>query len=148
MIRHRGSWGPRIQSSTHVKKGRQCSQVATVRWQVMASVLWDQRIAGHLAKFKKLYSWWKRKIANPISDIDDSVTHIFRSTIRKLITGPTLGAEGQREIIVDRSDTTGDMEGGERLLGWQFQKTTVKVDARSDQTTGTCGSRSAECRCH
>ena len=53
--RHRGSWCPRIHSSTRVKKGRRCCYVATVRWQgsrSMASILWDRRMEEELARFK------------------------------------------------------------------------------------------------
>ena len=38
---------------------------------------------------KTLHSWWKRKIANPSSTIDDYVMHFFGNTIKKQIAGPT-----------------------------------------------------------
>ena len=73
-----------------------------------------------------LYSWLKKKIANTITKIDDCVKHNFLDTIRKLITGQTWWAEGQRKlIIVDRAGNT------ETWTATAAPRTMVEVDAVS-----------------
>ena len=46
------------------------------------------------------------KIANPISKIDDDVKHIFRERNQEADHWANLGAQGQRNIIIDRSNNT------------------------------------------
>ena len=46
---------------------------------------------------KKLYTWWKRKIANPISKIDDYAKHIFQEHNQEADHWANLGAEGHRK---------------------------------------------------
>ena len=54
-----------------------------------AIMFWAKSTEGRSDLFKKtLHSWWKRKVAFPVSQIDDDVKDIFRETnLRKLITG-------------------------------------------------------------
>ena len=54
---------------------------------------------------QNLYSWWKRKIANPISKIDDYVIHIFGEQHQEADHWANLGPEGQN-IYFDSSMTT------------------------------------------
>ena len=56
---------------------------------------------------KTLYTLWKRKIANPISKIDDDVKHIFREHNREAHHWRNWGAKGHRKIVVDSSSSTG-----------------------------------------
>ena len=53
---------------------------------------------GHTEK--KFYSWWRRKIALPISKVDDYVMHIFREYIKEADHWANLGAEGQRKSLL------------------------------------------------
>ena len=48
-----------------------------------------------------MYSW-KRKIANPITQIDDFVKHIFREHNLKANYMANVGAEGQRSTNTER----------------------------------------------
>ena len=63
-----------------------------------------------LAKFKKkkktLHSWWTRKIANPMSKIDDFVKHVFQEHNQEADLWTNSGAEGQRKIVVDKCNTS------------------------------------------
>ena len=68
-----------------------------------------------------LHSWWKRKIANPISKIDDFVKHVFQEHNQEADLWATIGAEGQRKNS-DRCNSSENVEGGERLVGWQLQR--------------------------
>ena len=45
-----------------------------------------------------LYSWWKRKIANAISKIDDNVKHVFGEHNQEADHWANLGVEGQRAV--------------------------------------------------
>ena len=49
---------------------------------------------------KTLYAWWKRKIANPITKIDDNVKHNFQQ-----ITWPTW-VQRDKGKLIDRSGNT------------------------------------------
>ena len=53
-----------------------------------------------------LYLWWKRKIALPISKIDDHVKHIFREHNQEAEYWANLGAEGQGKIIIGNGNNT------------------------------------------
>ena len=89
------------QPSIFVKMARQCSCVETVRLRGSGSTtrkLWDRDTEGEMGHIRKtLYSWWKRKIALPISKIDDDVKHIFREQSHEADHWANLGAEGQRK---------------------------------------------------
>ena len=104
--RHRGTWPPMTQPSTHGERDRLYSYVETVRWQVselMANMLWDRNTEDELAEFNKtLYSWWSREIANPISKIDDCVKHVLRQHSQEADLLANMGTERQRKFIVDR----------------------------------------------
>ena len=81
------------------KRGRQYSNVETVRWQVSGStdnILWLQKYRGRIGQVHKaLYSRWRRKIANPISKIDDFVKHVLGKHNREADLLANMGAEGQ-----------------------------------------------------
>ena len=55
---------------------------------------------GHIQK--TLHSWWKRKIAFLVSQIDDYVKHIFREHDKEADHRANLGAGGQRKLNVNR----------------------------------------------
>ena len=66
---------------------------------------------------KTLHSWWKRKVAIPISHSDDYVKHIFREHNQEADHWANLCAEGQRKIVVDKGNNNENLVGGARLLG-------------------------------
>ena len=68
----------------------------------MASILWDRNKEGNWPNSKTLYSGWKRKIAIPISKIDEYAKHSFREHNQEADHWANLGAEGQRKTNVDR----------------------------------------------
>ena len=53
---------------------------------------------------KTIHQWWKKKIANPVSKIDDVVKHIFREHNQEVDHWPNVGAKGQRKVVIDRKD--------------------------------------------
>ena len=57
-----------------------------------------------LAKFKPLH--WKRKIANPISKIDDFVKHVFREHNQEAEHWAHVECEGKRKIVIDTRDNS------------------------------------------
>ena len=60
-----------------------CSEGPTVQ---LCGTVWDQwrvssgnEVQGKIGQFQKtLHSWWKRKVAKPISNIDSFVKHVYR----------------------------------------------------------------------
>ena len=75
---------------------------------------------------KTLYSWWKRKIAYPVVQIDDNVKHIFREHNQEAEHLENLGAEGQRKITIEKGDST---ENWKTVRG--FWDGSTKTDVRS-----------------
>ena len=67
-----------------------------------------QKYGGKIGQIQKKtwYPWWNRKIANAISKIDVHVEYIFWEHNQEADHWAKLGAEGQRKIIVDRSNNT------------------------------------------
>ena len=55
---------------------------------------------------KTLHSWWKGKIADSISKTDDFVKHVFREHNKEADHWANIGAEGQRKIVIDKSNTS------------------------------------------
>ena len=53
---------------------------------------------------KTLNSWWKRKVAKPISNIDSFVKHVNREHNQEADHWANIGAQGQRKIVLDRRD--------------------------------------------
>ena len=104
--RHQGTWDPRIAPSTHAKMGRQCNYVEIVFVNgSMVNVLWSMSTEEELAKFKKT-SHWKREVANPISKIDDFVTHVFREHNQEAGHWADVGGEEQRKNVIDTRDNS------------------------------------------
>ena len=65
--------------------------------------LWDRKHKGSIGHVQKTEnSWWKRKIAHPISKIDDYVEHIFREHNQEADHWANLGAEGQKNYSGQR----------------------------------------------
>ena len=60
---------------------------------------------GQLQK-KTSHSWWKEKIANPNSKIDDFVKHVFREHNQEADAWANIGAKGQRKIVLDNGDNS------------------------------------------
>ena len=80
--------------------GQQYNHVETVMWHVngpMVNILWEQKYRGRIGQVEKtLHSWWKEKIASPISKIDDVVKHIFREHNQEADHWVNIGAKGQK----------------------------------------------------
>ena len=55
-----------------------------------------------------------------LQKIDDYVKHIFREH-NEANHWANVGAEGQRKVVIDRKSNGDDMEGSQRILGWQLQ---------------------------
>ena len=51
-----------------------------------------------------LHSWWKRKVATPISNIDSFVKHVYREHNQEADHWANKGAQGRRKIVIDRRD--------------------------------------------
>ena len=118
-------WTPRTKQFTFVKEDPQCIYVVTVRWQENGSMA----VFSGTEVQRTNYSW-KRKIANPISKIDDYVKHIFREHNHEAEHWANFGAEGQRKIIVDRSNNA---EAWQVVKGFWMAapRTTVEVAVES-----------------
>ena len=69
---------------------------------------------------KTLHSWWKRKTAFPISQIDGYVKHIFRKHNQEADHWANGGADGQRKIFLIRKITLNN-ETVTWLLGWNLR---------------------------
>ena len=55
---------------------------------------------------KTMYSWWKRRIANPISNIDSFVNHVYREHNQEADHWANVATQGNRKIVMDRRDAT------------------------------------------
>ena len=49
---------------------------------------------------KTLQQWWKKKIANLVSEIDDYVSTSFGNTSRRPITGPMWGPKDRGKLLL------------------------------------------------
>ena len=49
-----------------------------------------------------LHSWWKRRVAAPISDIDNFVMHVHREHNQEADHWAIIGAQRKRKIVIDR----------------------------------------------
>ena len=82
----------------------------TVMWRANGStvnVLVGQKYSGMIRQVQKtLHSWWKEKIAKPISKIDFSVKHVYREHNQESDHWANIGAQGQRKIVLDRCDNS------------------------------------------
>ena len=97
----------RIPPSTLEKMGLQHTDVETVMLRAngsMDNILWYRGIIGQVQK--TLHSWWKKKIANHISKIDNFVKHVFREHNQEADLWTNSGAEGQRKIVVHKCSTS------------------------------------------
>ena len=77
-----------------------------------------QKYGGKHSHIQKMfYSWWERKVAFPITQIDDKVKHIFRERSQEADHEANLGADGQRKITVDKGNNTQKLDGSKRTDG-------------------------------
>ena len=53
---------------------------------------------------KTLYSWWKRRVAKPISNIDTFVQHVYREHNQEADRWATIGAKSRRIRVIDKRD--------------------------------------------
>ena len=63
------------------------------------------------------YSWWEKKVAFLITEIDDKVKHIFRERSQGADHEANLGEDGQRKITVDKGNNTQKLDGSKRTDG-------------------------------
>ena len=103
---------------------RPCSCVVKARWQEsesMVSILWDWSAGEKLAKFRNtVLMVEKEKSQIPSRRLMITWNTFSGKTIRKLIIGPTWGLRDRKNYCWLEWHYR-DMEGGERLLGWQLQ---------------------------
>ena len=69
-----------------------------------------------------LHSWWKRRVAAPISDIDNVVKHVYREHNHEADHCANIGAQGRRNIDIYRKDVSTTWESDMWLEGRKFQK--------------------------
>ena len=55
---------------------------------------------------RTLHSLWRRKVAYPVRQVDDYVRHVLREHNQEADHLANLGAEGQRQITVEKGDST------------------------------------------
>ena len=68
-------------------------------WRVsgsMINIVWD----------RSTHSWWKEKIASPISKIDDFMEHVYREHNWEADHWTNTGAQRLRKIVLDRCDNS------------------------------------------
>ena len=64
-----------------------------------------QKHRGRIGQAQEtLHSWWKEKVAKPISKIDGFVNHVYREHNQEADQWAKIGAQGQRKIVLDRRD--------------------------------------------
>ena len=51
---------------------------------------------------KTLHSWWRRKVAKPISNVDSFVKHVYRAHSQETDHWANIGVQERRKIIIDR----------------------------------------------
>ena len=77
-----------------------------------------QTLHGKLGRMQKtLHSWWKRRIAYPVTQIDDCVKHQEADHL------VILGTEGQRKVTIDKSKEIRGLESGTWVFGIAAKKT-------------------------
>ena len=81
---------------------------------------------------KTLHQWWK-KIANPVSSIDDYVKHIFREHNLEADHWANVGAEGQKKVVIDKKSNADTRKAVKGFLGWQLQEQWKKWVRCGDQ---------------
>ena len=64
----------------------------------------------------KKNSHWKREVANPISKIDDFVTHVFREHNQEAGHWADVGGEEQRKNVIDTRDNSESRKAVEGFL--------------------------------
>ena len=55
---------------------------------------------------KDLQSWWKEKVAKPISKIDGFVKNVYREHKQEADHWANIGSQGQRKIVLDTRDNS------------------------------------------
>ena len=79
----------------------------------------------------KFHSWWKRRVAAPISDIDNFVKHVYREHNQEADHWANIGAgtEGERLMFIEEMIP----QHGKRYVasGMEASKTMAEADAES-----------------
>ena len=55
---------------------------------------------------RTLHALWKRKVAYPVGQVDDYVRHVLREHNQEADHLANLAPEGQRQITVEKGDST------------------------------------------
>ena len=83
-----------------------------------------------IGRFQKtLHSWWRKKTAYPVAQIDDFVKHIFREHNQEADHLANLGTSGQRKITID---------GVKNTEGWKAVRAS-RTTAEKDNGQSGCG---------
>ena len=81
--------------------------------------------------WEKFHSWWKRRVAAPISDIDNFVKHVYREHNQEADHWANIGAgtEGERLMFIEEMIP----QHGKRYVasGMEASKTMAEPDAES-----------------
>ena len=85
-----------------------------------------QKYRGRNSQVQKtVHSWWKKKIARPISKKDVLVKHVYREHNQEADHRANMGAQGQRKIVLDKCDNS---ESWREATGMAASKTMDKVE--------------------
>ena len=72
---------------------------------------------------KTLHSWWKENVAEPISNIDRFMKHVFREHNQEADHWANIGAQGQRKIVLDRRNDSVTWKATRGASGMEASKT-------------------------
>ena len=88
---HTRSEGPTVQLCGDSKVA--CERVND---EISQGTMYKETIGTVQKKNKNLHSWWKRKVAKPISNIDSFVKHVYREHHQEADHWANVGAQGRR----------------------------------------------------
>ena len=68
---------------------------------------WDLRTENKMESIQRtLHSLWRRNVAYPVRQVDDYVRHVLREHNQEADHLANQGAEGQRQITVEKGNST------------------------------------------
>ena len=114
-----GNKGPLLLPFTHAKMAKQSNCVATLRWLASGKDgknSLGQKYQEQIGMIQKtLHQWWKKKIANFISNICEYVKHIFREHNQEADHWANVGPEGQKKAVIDKKSNADTWKAVERF---------------------------------
>ena len=132
--RHPGTWVPKTSLCTRVKEDLLCNCVETIMLLAngsMENFSRNKLQKRQLGNFQRiLHSWWKRRVAAPISDIGKLGKLVYREDKQEADHWANIGAQGRSKIDVYRKD---DPTTWKAIRGFWMEasKTVTKAAAES-----------------